>query len=468
MQETGRTAVRPYGRSLASYTEPYHTMKTEPLRDNAGQGWSAMKKVVVTAISGIDTRGYFETVRQVARAQGQRVEVFDLGRRMLEIAQQRGHPLDEQRVLNRQGATLSAIRSAAFEEFQRWEVEQQNAGADAIVLDLHGVFPWKNTWIPGVDPWYLSRFNPDLYVTLLDDIITLFTQLRQREVWRRLSLEQMLVWRDIESLVTELMAGMATANGSAAHVPHYVLARENTEATFLKLALSSARKAYVSFPIAHIGQDEIDAAHAFAARLGEHFTVFNPMSIDEMDLVRDLQYLLDTGEVYPEPPEQLRFLEAESRSSRQRAKKVRNFILEVQTSLRAGDVREAHLEEIIEHIRDQTVARDYQFVAQSDMVIVRYPPITLDLAVVDRATLQPLAEDSYTVIDRANSRPVSEEIVGMSAGVLSEMIYGHTNDKDVYAVWLPRTAPAPFFTHHCTRWFRSERELFEHLGVGGQ
>jgi adenylate kinase len=81
----------------------------------------------------------------------------------------------------------------------------------------------------------------------------------------------------------------------------------------------------------------------------------------------------------------------------------------------------------LQHVSDQIVARDYKLISQTDFVVVYY----------DHAVPSP--------------------------GVISEMNFALHSGKRVYGIWLPPSAPSPFFTRYCTRCFRSEDELFEHF-----
>ena len=82
----------------------------------------------------------------------------------------------------------------------------------------------------------------------------------------------------------------------------------------------------------------------------------------------------------------------------------------------------------MQYMADQTVARDYKLIKQSDFVVVYYPTTVL------------------------------------SAGVISEMIYAVANGKQVFAVWLPSTEPSPFFSYYCTApVFRSTEALFTYF-----
>ncbi|MEM2922530.1 MAG: hypothetical protein QXF26_09485, partial [Candidatus Bathyarchaeia archaeon] len=91
-----------------------------------------------------------------------------------------------------------------------------------------------------------------------------------------------------------------------------------------------------------------------------------------------------------------------------------------------ADLRD--LRNIRESIYDQIVARDYQLIDQSDLLVVYY------------------------------------QIQVMSPGVLSEMSYGFSNNKDVFVVF--KGPESPFFHYYSTRIFRDEEEILNFLTGG--
>lgn len=78
------------------------------------------------------------------------------------------------------------------------------------------------------------------------------------------------------------------------------------------------------------------------------------------------------------------------------------------------DLRELN-ETVVEQIKHRTITRDYRFIDQSDFIVVYYPTDKL------------------------------------SPGVISEMIYAHTRNKSVYAIFAGERSP--FFERYCTRIF---------------
>ena len=83
--------------------------------------------------------------------------------------------------------------------------------------------------------------------------------------------------------------------------------------------------------------------------------------------------------------------------------------------------------EVEKDLRDQTVRRDFMLIDQSDVVVVYYTLPTL------------------------------------SPGVLSEIIYSFTNNKDVYLVFTPSNRVSPFFEYFSTRIFFKEEQFFDFL-----
>ncbi|RLE65349.1 MAG: hypothetical protein DRJ38_03890 [Thermoprotei archaeon] len=88
------------------------------------------------------------------------------------------------------------------------------------------------------------------------------------------------------------------------------------------------------------------------------------------------------------------------------------------------------LDEIMEvekDLRDQTIRRDLMLIDQSDIVVVYYTLPTL------------------------------------SPGVLSEIIYSFTNNKDVYIIFTPSNKISPFFEYFSTEIFFKEEEFFDFI-----
>ena len=333
-------------------------------------------RVVCTGSSGSDRMGYLQGVEELARKAGISLEVCNVGEMMLDKAQHIGSPVSREKILDLPSSSLEWLRGSVFEEIVRKAASHENT-----IIATHTCFRWKKFLSPAFDTYYLSQLDPDLYVTIIDDYDAIQQRLEATDQWRgRLQLWEILVWRDEEVIITQILARNFRK-------PHYVIARQEPPEILFDLMFRPERKrAYLSYPITAIEKEQpeqLDKVMEFLAELRKYLTVFNPLAMSELERAR-------------------RLLE--------------------------GNDKGAALE-IMSILDDQTVARDYQSIDQSDMVIVYYP--------------------------------VKEP----SPGVLSELIYGYSHDKEVYMVFPYEISP--FLQYYCTEIFQTGEELIDYLKGSG-
>ena len=352
-------------------------------------------RVVCTGMSGTGRLDYIREVAALARRHGHEVAVFDVKEIMFRIAADRGQPVDEETILDTAGSTLEALRAAALEQVLRLAETTPH-----FILATHALFRWRNALIPGFDVHYLNQVQPDLYVTISDTITAIKGRLDRQARWRQYSYHDLLIWRDEETFVTEMMA-------SFQRKPHYLIARDQPPDTLYRLMFRpEVPTVYRSYPITHIvDQPGLQAeCDALGAQLDERFVVFDPMAIKDSQAPQPA--------APPGPPPTGGAGKAQSGGGDGGAS--------------PSDAPFSPAE--MQYMADQTVARDYKLIKQSDFVVVYYPTTVL------------------------------------SAGVISEMIYAVANGKQVFAVWLPPTEPSPFFSYYCTApVFRSTEALFTYF-----
>ena len=295
---------------------------------------------------------------------------------MLQKARDIGSPVSREKILDLPSSSLEWLRGTVFEEIVR-----KAASHEDTIIATHTCFRWKKFLSPAFDTYYLSQLDPDFYVTIIDDYDAIRRRLDETEQWRgRLQLWEILVWRDEEALITKILA-------QNFRKPHYVIAREEPPEILFNLMFKPERKkAYLSYPITAIEEEQpeqLDKVRSFLAELRKDLTVFNPLAMTELE----------------------------------RARKLRENNCQEMTA------------ELMRLLEDQTVARDYQFIDQSDIVIVYYP--------------------------------VREP----SPGVLSELIHGFSHDKEVYMVFPYEISP--FLQFYCTEIFKTDVELIDHLKKSG-
>jgi adenylate kinase len=333
-------------------------------------------RVVCTGSSGSDRTGYLEGVQKMARDTGIELEVCNVGDMMLQKASDIGSPVSREKILDLPSSSLEWLRGSVFEELVREVATQENT-----IIATHTCFRWKKFLSPAFDTYYLRQLDPDFYVTIIDDYDNIRHRLEETQQWRgRLELWEILVWRDEEALITKILA-------QNFRKPHFLIARQEPPDILFDLMFRPERKrAYLSYPITAIEKEQpeqLDRVRDFLGELREYLTVFNPLAMTELERARGLV----DGKNEEMTPELLRMLE------------------------------------------DQTVARDYQFIDQSDFVVVYYP--------------------------------VKEP----SPGVLSELIYGFSHDKEVYMVFPYEISP--FLQFYCTKIFKTGAELIDHLKETG-
>ncbi len=335
-----------------------------------------MTRVVVTGASGSGRGEYIEGAVRAIRESGGSVKVFDVGSMMFETAENLGVEIPEGRILNLAPSTLNYLRTTVFEKILREARDHEN-----VIVSTHACFRWKRHLLQAFDFYYLNLLSPDIYVTVVDSIVDMKRRLDSTPHWRdRLGLKDLLVWRDEETFLTKSIADFQRK-------PFFLLPAKQPPETLWRLMRNPRTpKAYLSYPMTHVGEEDArdfqERLRSFAQELRRRgLVIFDPGEVEDSELVEGRAQLegVDPSEV----------------------------------------------ERVREDVYDQTVARDYQLIDQSDFVIVYY----------------------YVPV--------------MSPGVLSEMTYAFSNAKDVYVVF--RGPESPFFRYYSTRIFRDEDELFSFL-----
>ena len=344
-------------------------------------------KVICTGTSGSGKLEYLKQVVAEAERQGVKIHLYNIGDLMFKKAEELECPTSPEKILDLSPSSLRTLRAAVFEE-----ILKESEKVEHCIISTHGCFRWKNYLMSAFDVHYLNKLQPDLYITVIDGILNVSKRLNQSPAWQgRLSLKDILIWRDEEIFVTKMMA-------SFQQKPHYVVAIEQPLTTIYNLMFKpNITKVYLSYPITLMSHDKkkMNEVREFRDKLREHFEVFDPLAVEDTELTYEADK--NSEEVYD------------------LSKLTEDFGLE--PSARA-------------EIEDQTVIRDYMLIDQSDMVIVYYP--------TDKT----------------------------SPGVLCEIIYGSTNNKEVHAVFKERVSP--FLKFHCTKVFADAEAFFDYFKETGR
>jgi len=349
-------------------------------------------RILATGISGSGREEYLRKFIDFSREKGVEIKLFSVGSMMFETARKLGMEIKEDKILDLSPSSLNFLRATVFEQIIRESEDYEN-----IVISTHACFRWKKHVFQAFDFHYLNELSPDLFVTISDSVLSIKSRLESSLQWRgRLTLKDIIVWRDEEILLTKSIADYRSR-------PFYVIPFSSPGETLFNLAFKpDSKKAYLSYPITHLENKEssLTSKDFFKEKLRDlGLTVFDPGEIEDAALLEKLK-------------------EAE-------ASGVDKLVI----GSNGCEISIIEMEEVVEDLLDQIVARDYQLIDQSDFLIVYY------------------------------FFPI------MSPGVLSEMNYGFSNNKKVFVVF--QGPESPFFSYYSTKIFKTEEELISFLKKEG-
>lgn len=356
-------------------------------------------RAFVTGQVGVDKGPYLEAVREQARGNGLDLEVCHVGKMMYQEAPD----VPAGRILNLPITRLNTLRRAVFKEILRAADNHEH-----VLVNTHATFRWRHGLFAAFDFDQIKAFNADLYITLLDNVESVHQRLtRDHDIDH--SLKDLMVWREEETLATEIIANITRGYG------HFAMVSRGrdvpTTQTIYRLMFEPWRKkVYPSFPMSHVMDlpDTLAEIGRFKAALNEHFITYDPADVDEFVLHMSALKALEAGETT-----------MQARAA------------EGTVTLKTADVAQ-----ISGDILGQIYARDFKMIDQSDMIVSLVPELP-------------------------NGKP------GLSSGVERELHHAFEGGKEVYVVWACRGTPSPFITETATRVFKSTGEAIEHFRQKG-
>src|SRR5919199_3866948 len=230
-------------------------------------------------MSGTGRTSYVRSVAEMARQSEHELRVFDVRDTMFELARERGEILEEETILDVFPTALGAYRAAALERILA-EVRALPPGTSWILV-THATFSWNYSLVPGLDVYYLNLLQPEVYVTITDGILSIRQRLTE-ERWRKVTINNLLWWRDVERAATELMADWQRK-------PHYLIGRRQGPETLYRLIFEpEVCTTYMAYPMTHIeDEDALAGLERFREQLTRRMIVFNPAAVDDFTLEPD-------------------------------------------------------------------------------------------------------------------------------------------------------------------------------------
>jgi len=283
----------------------------------------------------------------------------------------------EDRVLNLPLEMLSCARKVVFQTILT-KIEESSH----LIVDTHAVFRWNNALFPAFDFSQLDELTPSFICTIIDDVDRVKYRLSQSKPDEQYTLKDILVWREEEIIVSEVIAG-------SLKIPHYILPQKSaSEVLFNLVTKPSQQKIYASYPISHIKADPVlwPLVCEHRTRLKNHFTVFDPIDIEERRLKVFHDVAIDKGETT-----------------------VNINVLGEEIEFDIDEIKN-----VLSDIDGQILHRDFKLIDQSDAIIAYIP----------------LNED----------KPI------ISSGVERELEHAYNTGKDVFIICENDNLLSPFVT----------------------
>lgn len=234
--------------------------------------------VFVTGISGSGAEEFLKKVVADASSHKHKVKLHDIGNIMYNYAIDDDPKVKWNKILDAGKSTLRNLRARAFESVEH----QVKTYPDYLhIIDIHLSFRWKAYLSPGFQLHILSKFQPYVrcFINLIEDISRVQERLKNTG-WGKRKILELLLWRDEELFLTDLVAAMFDRLGS--------IALSVAEPSIMLEQIiwhPERKKVYLSFPITNIQNDnnarmEIEN---FRNKIRDFLIVFDPYASKDYD-----------------------------------------------------------------------------------------------------------------------------------------------------------------------------------------
>lgn len=302
--------------------------------------------------------------------------------------------MSDQKFLDIDHCLLEAIFRLALSKVQ---ICLHETPTDLSFIGIHATFRWRHRIVTGARYASLKQVAPSGFLNVVDDLACVMKCNNANPKWKDSSPPdawETNAWIMEEEYVTQVLADVF-------EVPFAVIGRRHRLPNLADLFSTDKPKVYLSYPITAIREDNPDLLKEieikYVPEIGGRYVVFDPLMIKDIADVNAAKKLAAEVDL----PEKI------------------DEIVDVPRTLAEITEREEG------QVKERTIERDFQFIDQSDALLVIY----------------------------ATERS--------SPGVMSEIIYAHGHDKPVYAVF--PYAKSPFLDRYATRVFKTPEEMVEYL-----
>jgi len=189
---------------------------------------------------------------------------------------------------------VTYLNAPEHERHRRWMgamesvIDRANSQPRAryAFLSLHGFYWRGRQLLCDLDLNLIAHFNPSVIVTLCDDLCDIQTRIKNGDpedyLNNQLLLREISAWRSAESALADLIA---RGIGDGEPLRNFLIGVKHPPEMFYKLLFRrDILPIYASFPISYVRSKKSEVKELldnFRWNLGEKYTVFDPLAIDE-------------------------------------------------------------------------------------------------------------------------------------------------------------------------------------------
>ncbi|MGI0070103.1 MAG: hypothetical protein ACREAN_07600, partial [Nitrosopumilaceae archaeon] len=235
-----------------------------------------------------------------------------------------------------------------------------------VFISLHSTFFYNSRFFTLLDQDLIKSFNPDFFVTFIDDSYAVWKRIVDKTETHKdflrsyLRLRDILSWRTVEMLVTDLIAKNLQKK-------NYVLAVKHPVSTLFRMVFEPQTPfLYASYPISSTRNNAklIKQINDFRNYLHSKYVVFDPLTIDE----KILQIIL------PKKKKSRSQNGITKLGSDLRWKFPEGFSMVGEDRLKYPiGLRTRELEEVRTDINESVKYRDFRLVSDADMLVAYRP-----------------------------------------------------------------------------------------------
>lgn len=332
--------------------------------------------VICSGMSGSGRKKSINSMLKYAKAE-KKVELVDVGAKMYAKSMDLSYPIEEGKILDVSERNLDYLRAIVFEDIISAKKVTEN-----MIINTHACFRWNKYITKAFDYYYLTKLNPDMYLTVTDTIYSIYGRLEGTQWKGRNSLWELLAWRDEEEHITKTFAMIQGKK-------HFTVCWEDPPETMYKIIFQpNVKKTYLSYPISAGTSEAMKEVGEFRDTLRKNLVVFDPLAIKDIE-----------------------WLTAGLALKKQRKTEIEIPFIDDDGKKKEAVFRIEDLEKVAGYLRDQTISRDYSMISQSDFVTVYYYDPSMSSPGVQREIryAKEIGKDVYIYYPKKEMSPFLEK-----------------------------------------------------------